>query len=416
MRRSVERAGFIAALVVTGCGKGGSPEAVEAKANPTYFEDIAPILQARCVGCHSEGNIAPFSIETYEQAKDAAPAMKAATASRSMPPWGLNSSGQCNTWRDDLSLTDVEIALIANWADTGAPLGDPAKAAPPPPEPQDELDEVSLTIGLAVDYEPSDAQPDDYRCFVIDPKLATDRFLTAYAVRPGEPSEVHHVVVWALDSASDEATAEKLDTDDAGLGYTCFGGPGTVTARTLVGWAPGAGVTRYPAGSGLRMLAGRKVVMQVHYNLGALPRPDRTEVDVTLADAVEKEGLITGVGDFDLNLPPGQSEVMELADTPFPPPLAPVQVHGVFPHMHKYGRTMRVDLFQGLSSECLVDVPRYSFEWQRFYFYAEPKTLPMLPGMFRIKCTYDTAGAMSTVHYGEGTGDEMCLSGFYVTY
>jgi hypothetical protein len=315
-----------------------------------------------------------------------------------------------------MSLTEEQIALIANWTDTGAPMGDPASAPLPPSGEVDSLEDVSLTIGLPGAYEPSDALPDDYRCFVVDPGLSADAFLTAYAVRPGEPSQVHHVTAWALDTETDDLTAAQLDDGDDGLGYSCFGGPGTSTYRTLVGWAPGSGVTRYPKGSGLRLVAGRKIVMQVHYNLGAEPKPDATEVDLTLADAVEKEGLITGVGDFDLNLPPGKEGAIELADTPFPPALVPVLVHGAFPHMHRYGRSLRVDLYQGLSSTCLINVPRYSFEWQRFYFYDEPFTIPTLPGSFRITCTYDTNGAMGPVHYGEGTSDEMCLNGFYVTY
>src|SRR5690242_11545280 len=110
----------------SGCGGSDTTPEVVAKANPTYYEDIAPIVQGHCVTCHSEGNIAPFPLETYEQARDRAPAMVGATQSRIMPPWGVDSSGKCNTWRDDLALKDVEIKLIANWSSTGAPMGDPA--------------------------------------------------------------------------------------------------------------------------------------------------------------------------------------------------------------------------------------------------------------------------------------------------
>lgn len=401
--------------LATGCGNGSSEEPIYIKPNPTYYEDIAPIVQAKCVQCHSEGNIAPFSLETYEEAQLSAGAMKIATESRRMPPWGPDSSGDCNQYRDDMSLSELQIGLIANWASTGAPMGDPANA-PPPPAAAEELDSVSMSVGLSGEYTPNKELFDDYRCFVIDPGLSADKFLTAYAVRPGAPSEVHHVVVWALDSAADDDTAAKLDADEPGLGYTCFGGPGTTTARTLLGWAPGGGVTRYPEGSGLRMTAGRKLVMQVHYNLTAGAAPDQTAVDLLLEDSVAEEGLITGVGDYDINLVPGKSDAVELADTPFPAPLVPVKVHGAFPHMHKYGRKLRVDMIQGLYSSCLIDVPRYSFNWQRFYFYDKPIEIPTFPGAFRITCTYDTDGATSMVHFGEGTSDEMCLNGFYVTY
>ena len=55
-------------------------------------------------------------------------------------------------------------------------------------------------------------------------------------------------------------------------------------------------------------------------------------------------------------------------------------------------------------------------DWQRFYFYKNPVVIPTLPGSFSITCMYDTTGAMDTIHFGEGTGDEMCIGGLYMTY
>jgi len=404
-------------LAAAGCsGSSGDPDLGQTTDAPTYYEDVAPILQEHCVSCHSEGNIAPFSLQTYETAKAVAGPMKSATKNRTMPPWHVDASGACNSWRDARLLDEVDIATIAAWVDAGQPMGDAAHAPAPFVQPAG-LEHVSATVEPAVDYTPNADLDDDYRCFLVDSATTVDRFLTGYKVHPGQPSEVHHVVVWGLDTPADEAAALALDDAEPGPGYTCFGGPGAGAARTLIGWAPGSGPTHYPDGTGLRIVGGRKLVMQVHYNLSAGTSPDRTRIDLALSDTIAKEATITGVGDFDLNLPPGLPHVEEAQTTAFAALLAPVLVHGVFPHMHKMGRTLRVDLEQAGDSTCVVDVPDYSFAWQQFYFYDKPLVIaPGEAGATLIRCGYDTTLAKTTTHFGEGTGDEMCLGGFYVTY
>jgi hypothetical protein len=404
-------------MSVAGCGGGGGgTNESNPPAAPTYYEDVAPILQQHCVACHSPGNIAPFALETYADARTVAAAMKAATAAGTMPPYHIDDTGDCNTYHDARVLADAEKATLAAWADQGAAEGDP-KDAPPPYVPETGLEHPDAIMDPGVSYTPNIELSDDYRCFIVDPHLAEDAFLVGYQVAPGQPSEVHHIVAFTIDTPEDEATAQALDDQDPGAGYQCFGGPGTAAPRTLLGWAPGTVVTHYPAGTGLRLMANRKVVMQVHYNLAAGAKPDRTKVLLELAPSVEHEATITGVGDFNLNIPPGRSDWKESAKTPFPALPAPITVHGVFPHMHTLGRTLRVELQRDGASSCMVNVPDYSFSWQQFYFYENPLIIAAGgPGDIQIDCHYDSIGMRDTVHFGEGTGDEMCLAGFYITY
>lgn len=92
-------------------------------------------------------------------------------------------------------------------------------------------------------------------------------------------------------------------------------------------------------------------------------------------------------------------------------------MHGVFPHMHTLGRKLHVDVERGGKKQCMVDVPDYTFSWQQFYFYEKPVVIAAGgPGDIRITCEYDSTGIRDMVHFGEGTGDEMCLAGFYITY
>ena len=104
----------------------------------TFSKDIAPILQRSCQRCHRPNSVAPMSLLSYQQARPYARAMKQRTALArapyargSMPPWFLEKNIGIQRIKDDISLTDEEIDLIAQWADTGAPEGNPADLPPP---------------------------------------------------------------------------------------------------------------------------------------------------------------------------------------------------------------------------------------------------------------------------------------------
>src|SRR5262245_13880579 len=116
-----------------GGGQGGNGNTGPAN-GPTFHKDVEPILQKHCQSCHSPGNIAPFGLIEYGDAKLVHKLMKDETQSRSMPPWGAFDTSECTVqhpWQQDLRLSDDDIATIADWSDNGAPEGDPADAPPP---------------------------------------------------------------------------------------------------------------------------------------------------------------------------------------------------------------------------------------------------------------------------------------------
>src|SRR5260370_13643025 len=98
-------------------------------ANPTFTKDVLPIFQKSCQDCHRPGQMAPFSLITYEDARPWARSIKDKVVSRYMPPWHLDRT--IGEYSPDPSLSDAEVDTIARWVDTGAPKGD-AKDAPKP--------------------------------------------------------------------------------------------------------------------------------------------------------------------------------------------------------------------------------------------------------------------------------------------
>ena len=122
----------------------GTPAAASAQSAPeagfdlgeiTFHRDIEPILQRSCQNCHREESVAPMSLLTYEQARPWARAMKRRTAmgprAGVMPPWYVERNIGIQDYKYDPSLSDKEVAMVAAWADAGAPRGNPADAPPP---------------------------------------------------------------------------------------------------------------------------------------------------------------------------------------------------------------------------------------------------------------------------------------------
>src|ERR1051326_1688480 len=107
----------VAVLVSLGLQKSPSPSA------PTFYKDIDSILQQHCQTCHRVGEIGPMPLVTYADARKCATKMKEMTSARKMPPWFADP--QIGKWGNDPSLTDAQIATIAEWVDAGAPGGNP---------------------------------------------------------------------------------------------------------------------------------------------------------------------------------------------------------------------------------------------------------------------------------------------------
>ena len=100
----------------------------------TFTKDIAPILQRSCQNCHRPDGVAPMPLITYEDVRPWARAIKQRTGigphAGVMPPWYVEKNIGIQKYKDDPSLSEVELAKIAKWADSGAPRGNPADMPP----------------------------------------------------------------------------------------------------------------------------------------------------------------------------------------------------------------------------------------------------------------------------------------------
>jgi len=401
----------------------------------TYHRDIRPLFEAKCVSCHQDGQIGEGVLTSYEEVAARSTVIKQQVQDRLMPPWHAGKG--CNDYQYDSSLSDEEIERIASWVDAGMPEGDPADAVDLEPEVQPELSRVDLSLEMPVAYNPNSNLSDDYRCFVIDVPGDETRYVTGMGITPGNASTVHHVIAYYVGpDAADEADA--LDAAEEGPGYTCFGSANTSfeATRMLGAWVPGVSPADYPAGTGIRIEPGTKVILQVHYNMVTWNgEPDQTSLDLKIDDQVEREAWLQ----FFTNPQWVVSETMPIAagdpavTHSFTAPniaqyIADGSAFDIYTaglHMHTRGKTAEMRVLHGSDDEsCLLDIPNWDFDWQGGYAFTQPVRVD--PGdAMSISCTWDNSpenqpfvDGMQTppkdINWGDGTDDEMCLGTIYM--
>ncbi len=152
----------------------------------TFTKDVAPILQRSCVTCHRQGEMAPMSLMTYEDARPWARAIKTRVTSREMPPWHIDHTIGITQFKNDPSLSDEEIAMIAKWVDAGAPRGNPADM-PPLRQFADanewQIGKPDLIIKFPAYTVPASG-PDLFGNLYADVPIAKDRYIKAIQTRP----------------------------------------------------------------------------------------------------------------------------------------------------------------------------------------------------------------------------------------
>lgn len=415
----------LAAMTLAACSS-------EQSAPPlTWHRDVAPLVQERCGGCHVEGGIAPFALQRHAQAFERRAEIREAVSSRRMPPWQPGAG--CAEYHDDTSLSEEQIALITQWVDAGAPEGSLLDSRPIPPRPQGGLARVDVELAMPLEYTPQKS-PDDYRCFILDWPRAQTQYITGFNGKPGTLDEIHHLIAYLI-RPEELATVQALDEAEPGPGYTCFGGPGSEGAPTWLGaWAPGSMGVDYPEQTGLEIQPGSKVVLQVHYNTRHVaPSPDRTSVQFKVDERVDTPAYVLLWADPDwvfektMDIPAGQADVMHrwtyepsslLEDVTrgAVPNGQPFTLHTAALHMHTLGTRARLEVLREAGgTECLLDIPRWDFNWQNSYRLREPREVR--PGdQLAIECHWNNSapGAVDT-NWGDGTADEMCLGILYMT-
>ena len=310
---------------------------------------------------------------------------------------------------------------------------------------------------------------DDYRCFLLDPKVNEDSIVRSIEFIPQRKNYVHHAIIFRVTEAD---IPEAIVKDKSGIGWPCFGGTSLggmmstfVTSPWISSWAPGRGKDISPTGYGIPFKKGERFVLQVHYNLlAATDGKIETDQSTIRMEAVPAKGskikqlqLELFAAPVELACPQGitgplcdrRQSMLDLASRTDPlsaqqanalnficgqnpnrptPSLTSrcdkvmnksMTVVAAGPHMHLLGTSLKMVLNPGTPNEKMIlNVPYYNFDDQSSIYLKTPIAVN-LGDIIRVECTFDPTLRQKIpqlkslepryVTWGEGSSDEMCL-------
>lgn len=377
---------------------------------PTWSAEVAPIVYENCGPCHRPGGPGPFTLLSYDDALERADRIRRAVSAQRMPPW--LPSPHTVPFEGDRRLEPDEIAAIVEWIDGGTPRGD-IEVEPPAPvwESGWALGRPDLVLTMDEGYALPGEGPDHFRNFVLPIPVSDARFVRAVELRPGNPEVVHHATMQVDPTASSRIAdaSDPLPGYDQMFSRAMSQPPGGF----FLGWTPGRTATPFPEGMSWRVDPGTDFVVQLHLRPTGEPADVDFEVGFYFSDdPPTRMPVIVRLGGQSMDIPPGESSYVVRDSIRLP---VAVEAMGSFPHAHYLGRSMRVVADTPDDREVvLMDIPRWDFNWQDEYRYAEAVPLPA-GTTIRLEYVFDNSSDNELnpfdpprrVVYGPASSDEM---------
>ena len=401
----------------------------------TFNKDVLPILQKNCQTCHRPGEVAPMKFTGYEETRPWAKAIKKAVMTRKMPPWFADP--HYGHFLNAPQLTEVDIQVLAAWADNGAPEGKSEDRPAPVEWPAGWQIKPDVVVSMPEPYPVPAKGVVELTSFTIPTGFTKDTWITSLEVRPGNPAVVHHLVLSFVRHRDDvkygaprfiskerdeEGVQIKRITRDEdqqrrGVDLGRFTGLETV-------YVPGTSPLDFRIHRAAKLIpAGYDISIQMHYTPIGKETTDRTQIGLTLARDEPQRRFIT--------MSPTSPHDAERFTIPANDPNWESTTAVVFkedcelvwfmPHMHLRGKDMTYRLtYPDGKSEIVLSVPRYDFEWQLGYYVDTPIRVPKGTTL-NVTAHYDNSSNNKfnpnpgkPVWWGDQTWEEMMVPWFGV--
>jgi len=358
-----------------------------------YATAAAGIIQNKCQSCHRPGQVGPFSLATYDDARKHAAMIHEVVDNRRMPPW--HADPRFGHFANDRSLSARERATLLAWVEQGAKLGDPGKLPPARTFPDSwTIGQPDLVVEIPETYVVPAQGVVEYVRFRVPSKFTEDRWVQAGEAQPGDRSVVHHIIVYVDDHKEGKKRGQQFSH--------------------LCGFAPGDMPSVYPAGTAKKVPAGADFVFEIHYTPIGRIRTDRSRVGLIFARSpVTRQAYTVGIAEDQFLIPANQDNVAVASSLTL---TQETRLLSFIPHMHLRGKDFRYSITRpGKLAEVILSVPAYDFGWQSYYTLADPL---LLPKGTRIDCLahYDNSDknpynpdSSKIVRWGDQTFDEMMI-------
>jgi hypothetical protein len=368
-----------------------------AKENPTFSEDISPIIFKNCAPCHRPGEVGPFPLLSYSDVIKKGKTIAAVTKARYMPPWPADPA--YSHFAGERVLTGDEIQLIQNWVTNGSPPGDPAKL---PPQPQFAKESAYGKPDLVVKMrEPLRIPGDNMDRFMvikIPYEIPKDKFVRAIEFVPGNRKLIHHMnghIVQYEDKKKDpsegpyvvdRASLKALEESYDAIHLLNDDGSYPDLTRSVANYLPG-GVSPagYPEGIGGWKLTrrGAFLMRDIHYGPSPVDTEDDSYFNVYFTDkpparpTSEMQLGTLGISEIipPLIIPPNVVKTFT-TKTVIDQDISLLTVN---PHMHMLGKSFEAFAAtpEGRTIP-IIKIPKWDFRWQ--YFYTFPKIVRIPKG------------------------------------
>jgi len=390
----------------------------------TYNQDIAQIINDKCVNCHRVGEVGPMPLQNYQQVAAFVTPIEFAVKAKRMPPWHADAS--IGKFANDRSLTKDEYQKLLAWIDQDYPEGTGKSPVRTYTEGwQIGKPDIEFTIPDPVII-PKRGEI-DYQYQIVPTNFTEDKWIIAAEVRPEQNGHAHHVTVSVLPNNEQiipatemgihcpqfalSPQAEKHNAELRSQGHSTA----HIDGEFLVGWGVGIQFIKLPEGAAIRIPAGSKLVFQLHYVTNGVATVDAsTKIGLTFANQkITRQVHTLKISNQQFVIPPKAKNHEASACYTL---TKPVTLVDLMPHMHLRGKDFRynVTLPDGTIQKLLY-VPHYDFDWQTIYRLAKPLQLPA-GSKLNVLAHFDNSASNphnpnpeQEVYFGEQTDDEMLL-------
>ena len=317
-----------------------------------------------------------MSLLTFRSARPYARAIRDKVAAGEMPPW--HADPRYGRFSNDRRLTDAERDTLINWANTGSREGDP-RDLPAAPVFEDTwtIGKPDLILAMPTEFEVPAEGVVDWQYFKLPTGLTEDKWIAAIEVRAGAASVVHHSDLFVL--APDNTTAPParplVFVEPHFRDPAARSNPTWTAGSMLLITAAGTGAKRYPAATGRLLKAGSVITLNVHYTTNGQATKDRTRVAFKFASQPPSEEIRAGsFANGTFVIPPGAANHRVDAEMTF---VEDTKLWTLWPHAHYRGKSYEYRaVYPDGRREIVLSVPKYNFEWQTEYEFAEPLLMP----------------------------------------